>query len=391
VSPKALLTWLVVGVIGWAGVVWLGVQLYATSPPSAGFDLELLLEGGRRVAAGLSPYDAAMLGGTPPEAQSLFYSYPPPVAQAMAVFASVPSSVMLLAWDGAAIAGLLLVADRLRRILAPDLSRSSVLIPVVAAAPLVFPFTVGLLFGNLDVFFPLLYGTMLIAVLDVARTTRIAGGMALAVAALKLHPASLGLWFLIRGLSQHRDGSRPTAWLVVAAALATGALIIVASLAAGGVGPWVDYLAVVRAGTGADIVDPRNVGPAAQIALVLGGGDGMARQLQVPITLAALILTCWFAWRGLDPVTSFGWAAVASLVTLPVTWYHYPSLLIPLTLAAVLNTRDASARSSNLRLAAVAVVVGIAALLWLPALWVGVAIVITMVSSRDNKLRGVVA
>ena len=35
-----------------------------------------------------------------------------------------------------------------------------------------------------------------------------------------------------------------------------------------------------------------------------------------------------------DPVESFGWATVASLVVLPVTWFHYPVALLPVALAA---------------------------------------------------------
>ena len=65
--------------------------MYAQTPPGAGFDLELLLTGGRRVAAGLSPYEPAMLAGQSVGITTLFYSYPPLVAQAFAPFAAVPS------------------------------------------------------------------------------------------------------------------------------------------------------------------------------------------------------------------------------------------------------------------------------------------------------------
>lgn len=387
-SPRALLTWLVVGVIGWAGVVWLGLQLYSTTPPSAGFDLELLLEGGRRVAAGLSPYDPAMLGGASPGAPSLFYSYPPPVAQVLAVVAGVPSAVMLVAWGVAAVFGLLFVADRLRRLLAPDLAPRAVLIPVAAVAPLVFPFAVGLLFGNLDVFFPVLYGLMLIAVIDGSRPARIAGGVALTVAALKLHPVSLGLWFLVRGFRQRRDGARPTAWLVVAAALGAGAVVILASLAIGGTGPWVDYLAVIQAGSGADIVDPRNAAPAAQIALLTGGGEGLARVLQVLVSVGAVALTAGVAWRRRDPVESLALAAVASLVTLPVTWYHYPSALIPFAIAAMLRSRGTPGARTTTLLTGGAAVVAVASIVWLPILWVATGLMLIAVPKWASRAAG---
>lgn len=388
-SSRALVTWVVVGVIGWAGVVWLGFLLYSRTPPAAGFDLELLLEGGRRVAAGLSPYDPAMLRGTSPEAPSLFYSYPPPVAQAMSLVAWVPPPVMLIVWDGAAVLGLLYVADRLRRHYAPELAASAVLIPIIAGAPLVFPFTIGLLFGNLDIFFPLLYGLMLLAVVggDGWGRGRIAAGGALTLAALKLHPASLGLWFLVRGLRQRRDGSSPAAWLVVAVALATGALIAAASLVVGGTGPWVDYLAVVRAGSGADLVDPRNAAPAAQIALLTGGGEGLARGLQVVVSVVAIVVTAFVAWRRQDQLESFAWAAVASFVTLPVTWYHYPAALLPVAIAAILRTRGTPETRATTWLVGAAAVTAVVSIAFLPLLWVAVGLVIFATSRKASSIR----
>ncbi|HEV7810299.1 MAG TPA: hypothetical protein VGO64_06855, partial [Candidatus Limnocylindrales bacterium] len=66
----------VVGVVAWLGLIWIGVTLYSTTPPRAGFDLELLVAAGRDVAAGRSPYDPALVAGSAPVAESLFYSYP---------------------------------------------------------------------------------------------------------------------------------------------------------------------------------------------------------------------------------------------------------------------------------------------------------------------------
>jgi hypothetical protein len=106
--------WLGLAALGWLGVVWLGMSLYATQPPSAGFDLELLLEAGRNVAAGRSPYDPAMLAGTAPAAPSLFYSYPPPVAAATALVAALPSALVLVLWGVGAVGGLLAVGEALR-------------------------------------------------------------------------------------------------------------------------------------------------------------------------------------------------------------------------------------------------------------------------------------
>ena len=62
-------------------MAWLVIQLWNQEPPRAGFDLTLLLEAARRVLAGESPFAPEMLAGTSPTSTSLFYSYPPPVAQ----------------------------------------------------------------------------------------------------------------------------------------------------------------------------------------------------------------------------------------------------------------------------------------------------------------------
>jgi hypothetical protein len=51
------------GVVGWIGLVWLAVTMWTANPRTAGFDLELVLQAGRDVAAGQSPYDPSMVGG----------------------------------------------------------------------------------------------------------------------------------------------------------------------------------------------------------------------------------------------------------------------------------------------------------------------------------------
>lgn len=367
--------WLGLAIIGWAGTFWLGARLYATEPPSAGFDLELLLEAGRRVAAGASPYDPALVAGSAPAAPSLFYSYPPPVAVGTSLVAGLPSGLMLILWGGAAVVGLLAVSEGLRRRLAPELTPGQVLLPVVAIAPFVFPFTIGLLFGNADVFFPFLYGSMLLGSLAGSHRGAIGAGVALGLASLKLHPASLGLWFVGRGVNERSTGRQPMGWTSVAAAVATGLILLGISLLVVGTGPWSDYLAVVRTGSGADIVDPRNAGPAAVIAMLVGGDAGLARILQIPITLLVLGVTLAVAIRDRDMVESFTVGAVASLVTLPVTWYHYPAALMPVAIAAILRARDARVRPTVLLVAA-AVVVGTISVIWLPSVWLAVGLLV---------------
>src|SRR5207245_9128077 len=118
----------------------------------------------------------------------------------MSLGAGIPSAAMLVLWDAAAVAGLALVSGGLVRRFAPTLSASSVAWLVAALVPLMFPLAIGLLFGNLDVFFPLLYGLMLLAMAEPSASADAAqGGVATAVAGLaQLHPGSTGLALLVR-------------------------------------------------------------------------------------------------------------------------------------------------------------------------------------------------
>jgi hypothetical protein len=338
-GPRRTLVLLVVGGFAWAGLVSIGMTLATTQAVGVGFDLRLLLEAGQKAAAGQPLYNPLMVSGAAVEAQSLFYSYPPFVAQFLAPIGSVLHPVVLVAWAVIATLGLAWVGLRIaRRFASPgtEVGALAVVLPIVALAPFVLPYGIGMLFGNLNTIFPLLYGLMLLGAVGGSRGDRIVAGVALGVAAAtKLHPASLGLWFLVRGLRSRRDGLVPRSWEVVGWAIATGVALLAASLLIGGLQPWQDYLAVVRAGTGADLVDPRNMGPAGQLGLALGLDTPTVRLVHLGVAVAAIAVTAWSAWSRRDPVESLAWAAVASLVTLPVTWYHYPAALIPFAIAAL--------------------------------------------------------
>jgi hypothetical protein len=371
--PPLALAWVVLGVVGWTALVALASRMLATQPPTAGFDLDLLLEAGRRVAAGQSPYDPALVAGAAVQAESLFYSYPPPVAQVMRLFAGMPPGLVLLVWGVAATAAMASVAVTVARRSGWSGSASAVALPAVAVAPFVFPFAIALLFGNLDAWFPAAYGLVLVGSLRPGAATARGAAAALAVASVaKLHPASLGLWFVLRGRAERRM-----------AALAAGAAIAIVSisLAVGGVEPWRDYLSVAAAGTRAELLDGRNIGPAVQLGLLIGTDEAGVRALQVAVSLAALGLTAWAALRRVDPLESFAWAAVASLVTLPVTWFHYPAALIPFGVAAVARSSTGSTltRRRTGLLVAAAVAVSIVAVGFAPLAWVSVALVVAAV------------
>ena len=219
---RSFLPWLIAGVIAWAGVAWIGWTLWNQDPPRAGFDLALLLDGARAVAAGQSPYDPAMLAGGSPSATELFYSYPPPVAQAMQLVAWLPDGVVLVLWAIGATLGLGHIAGEIARRDRQGEPRSTVIgVKAILAAPLFLPFAVALLFGNLDAWYPLLYGALVLAAFPTSgRWTWLAAGAAVAVVAIaKLHPAVLGLWLLVRMFAD-RDGPWRT---VLLAAVVTGA------------------------------------------------------------------------------------------------------------------------------------------------------------------------
>jgi len=379
------LLWGLVGLAGWGGLIVIAGQLLGATPPRAGFDLELLLEAGRRVAAGQSPYDPNLIAGGAVEAESLFFSYPPPVAQALSFLAAVPSTAMLVAWGLGATAGMALIARALRRRVR---SGAGLVLPLLAVAPFVFPFAVAILFGNLDAWFPLLYGLILLGVLVGGRSGWAGAGIPFAlVTVTKLHPASLGAWFLIRGWRDRPGGSDQGPsdrrlsgpWLALGASIIVGLAIVVVSLLGWGIGPWRDYLAVIRAGAGAELIDPRNIGPAGQLAGLLGLGEPAARLLQVPVSLAALVLTAWAAWARRDPVESLAWATVASLVTLPVTWFHYPVALIPFAAVAFARADEAASPTRVRWLVAGAVIVAALTIAAPVLLWVGVALVLAAV------------
>jgi hypothetical protein len=93
----------------------------------------------------------------------------------------------------------------------------------------------------------------------------------------------------------------------------------------------------------------------------------------------AVIVTVAAARLVRDHLESLGWAIVASLVVLPVTWYHYPVALIPIAVAAWTRSRG-TPRGRRVTFALVAAyVVGDVAIVLPVALWLAVALLFVAV------------
>ena len=376
-----------VAVFGWANLAILGFVGLSKDPRTAGFDLQLLLDAGKRVAAGESPYDFnAVAHGL--EARDLFYSYPPIVAQFLAPLSSFPAWVILAGWCLGSAVGLAFVAGFIAR---SPVGRSGsgrpadsfdVALVATAAAPFFFPFLVALLFGNMDAWFPFLFGVVVLILAcgraAPSRAASVAGGIALAIASVvKLHPGSLAVWLAVRW---HR-GWEPRSGLAtsIAAAVAAGAALLAASLVVGGIGPWRDYVDYLRVTGNADLATWVNIGPASVLAL-LAGDNNLAHVLAVVFAVAAVVGTVAAARLVRDPLLSLSCAIVASLIVLPVTWYHYPVVLIPIALAAWLRSRGTPDARRVTRALLGAYVVADAAILFPVVLWLGVALLFTAVS-----------
>jgi hypothetical protein len=340
-----------------------------------------LIRAGRAVAAGASPYDPALVAGTAPGATNLFFSYPPVVAQAFALVGWAPSGLIFIAWSIGAVAATLAVGERVRWAIRDAAPARGVAVTTLAVASLTFPFTVAILFGNVDAYFPALYGLALVAAVAPTRSTSMAGGIAVAVAAVaKIYPAGLGVWFAVRAARDRRS------LVTVAAAVATAGLFVLVSLAIGGLNPWRDYVSVVGAASRAELLDPKNIAPAALLTRLVGGSSDVARLIQIPVSVAAVLTIAWAAWKRQDPVESLAIAAAATFVLLPVTWVHYPAAMIPFGVAALLRVDGPAAMTTRVLIGGAVVVAG-ASLFWLPLLWVAVGLAIAGV--RASATRGI--
>jgi len=361
----------VLGAVGWAGIAVVGAALASSVPSRLGFDLRLVLEAGQRVAMGQPVYAQAVIDRPSSlDAADLFYSYPPVVAQLASVVSglTIPLATIVLAL--LATAGAVVVGANLVRGVAPQTKPTTAALAILAALPFVFPFAIAILFGNVDALYAAGFGLVLLGTVrpSAARTT--GGGIALGLLSVaKVHPALLAAWLVVRGFGERGRGETAWAWRTFGVAIVTAASLVLASLAAFGSAPWAQYVDLVRAIADVRVVIPTNVEPAAQLGLVLGLGEPAVRMLHVLIAVIAAVVALVAAWRIRDPVVSLAVAATASLVVLPITWFHYPAALIPFAIAAVARDR------SILRVGIAAVACSLVSIAFPVAVWSAVALV----------------
>jgi hypothetical protein len=322
--------------------------------------------------------------GAGTQVESLFYSYPPPIAQAASLLAGFSNGVVLAAAGVGAVTGFALVT---RSLAAGAPARSTwdivdVVLPALALAPFIYPFAIALLFGNVDAWFPFAYGALLLAVVGGSRGWRVVGGIALGLAALaKLYPGLLLGWLAVRGLLRWiREGRTavPGEWLALAIAAVTDLAVVGLSVLAGGLGPWRDYIGVLRAGAGADFVSTLNVGPASQLALLLGDPTVATRVAPV-VAVGTILVTAAVAWRVRSAASSLAVASIASLVLSPITWFHYPVALLPFAAWAWVAVRQGNGRAIVAGLLAGAVLLAGAAIAVPVLVWLAVAFVLVAV------------
>ena len=167
--------------------------------------------------------------------------------------------------------------------------------------------------------------------------------------------------------------------------LGPAGVLVGLSVLLGGAGIWGEYLRVAAVMSGADLVDPRNAGLAAQLVIFMGGDNGLVRLVHVPVALAAVAVTGWAALARRDPLESLAWAAAASLLILPVTWYHYPAALLPFGIGAMLRSYGTPAAPRVAGLLAGACALSAVGLVWPPLLWAAACFVVAAAwrSGRD--------
>jgi hypothetical protein len=299
-----------------------------------GYDFSAYWHAGSNVLAGLPIYAADQLSGPYAPQRQLLYLYPPPLAAFAAPLSAIFSDYRLANWVwaglGAAIAvAVVLAVGRREGLFEPD--RFGGLLAgrgrwLLVGAAFALPPVVGeLVLGNVHL---LLLGLFGLASLGIRGGTvngeRIAGLVIGIAAVIKVFPALILLWFLLR-----RRWTAAT-FTVVGAAAAT-----LLALPLTGIQPWLDYPTVL--GNLSAPSDTRDtLAPTVWLAPYLGFTVS-----RVVVTLLGVAALAWSALRQ-DERTSYAVAVVASLLIAPALYHHYLAILV-LPFAMALGSRVAPA------------------------------------------------
>jgi len=154
-----------------------------------------------------------------------------------------------------------------------------------------------------------------------------------------------------------------------------------------GLGPWQDYVGVLRAGGGVDLVSPLNIGPASQLALLVGD-PSVASRIAPVIAVASLVGIAAAARWVRPPMLSLALAAVLSLIVLPITWFHYPVAVVPFAVAAAVAAHGTVAAARVGWLIAGAIVVAGVAIAGPVIVWGAVVLVLAAVGAAALRTDG---
>lgn len=291
-----------------------------------GYDFSAYWLAGSNLLAGSPIYAPDQLSGPYAPQRQFLYLYPPPLAAFVAPLSAIFFDYRLANWVWAGLGAAIIVAvvlavGRREGLFEPE--RFSGLLAgrgrwLLVGAAFALPPVVGeLVLGNVHL---LLLGLLGLAWLGIRRGTangeRIAG-LAIGVAAvIKVFPALIMLWFLLR------RRWTAAAFTVVGAAAAT---LLTHPLT--GIQPWLDYPNVL-ANLSAPSDTRDTLAPTVWLAPFLG--FTVARVLLTVVGVAAL---AWSAVRQ-DERSSFAVAVVVSLLIAPALYHHYLAILVmPFVLA----------------------------------------------------------
>ena len=300
-----------------------------------GYDFSAYWLAGSHLLAGEGIYGEGQLLAPYPPQQQYLYLYPPPLAAFVAPLSLLFADYQLANWvwaglGAAIIAWVVLSVGRIEGLFAPGpYARFGGLVAgrrrwLLVGAAFALPPVIGeLVLGNVHLLLLGLFGAVWLGIRRGTVNGERIAGLAIGVAAvIKVFPALLILWFLLR-----------RRWTAAAFTFVGAAAASLLALPLTGIQPWLDYPAVL-ANLSAPIDTRDTLAPTVWLAPLLGATAGMGfTAARVVVTLLGLAALTWSAVRQ-DERTSYAVAVVASLLIAPALYHHYLAILVlPFVLA----------------------------------------------------------